>query len=97
MVSDIARPGVSRESDLRSGPYNRPVCGKTDVKNVKSLSGNQHNSWTVTDNLMKLHKLTQLIKMCVMGKSENSCSFKFLVICPLINWAWQITQKLEMQ
>ena len=35
---------VSRESDLRSVPYNRPVFIRSIVKNVKSLSGNQHNS-----------------------------------------------------
>ena len=36
-------PKVSRESDLRSVPYNRPVSVRSFVKNVKSLSENQHN------------------------------------------------------
>ena len=75
---------VSRESDLRSVPYNRTVFLRSIVKNVKSLSENQHNSLTVQNNLIKLHRLTQLVKMCVMGKNENSCSFRYLVICPLI-------------
>ena len=75
---------VSRESDLHSVPYNRPVGIRSFVKNVKSLSETQHNSWTVQDNLMKLHMLTQLVKMCVVGKDENSCSLRFLDICPLI-------------
>ena len=75
---------VSRESDLRSVPYNRPVGVRSFVKSVKSPRENQHNSWTVQDNLMKFHMLTQLVKMCVVGKNENSCSFRFLVICPLI-------------
>ena len=35
---------VRRESDLRSVPYNRPVGVRSFVKNVKSLSENQHNS-----------------------------------------------------
>ena len=35
---------VSRESDLRSVPYNRPVGVRSFVKNVKSLRENQHNS-----------------------------------------------------
>ena len=35
---------VSRESDLRSVPYTRPVGVRSFVKNVKSLSENQHNS-----------------------------------------------------
>ena len=35
---------VSRESDLRSVPYNRPVGVRSFMKNVKSLSKNQHNS-----------------------------------------------------
>ena len=35
---------VSRESDLRSVSYNRPVGVRSFVKNVKSLSENQHNS-----------------------------------------------------
>ena len=35
---------VSRESDLRSVPYNRPLGVSSFVKNVKSLSENQHNS-----------------------------------------------------
>ena len=56
---------VSRESDLRSVPYNRLVCVRSFVKSVKSPRENQHNSWTVQDNLMKFHRLTQLVKMCV--------------------------------
>ena len=75
---------VSRESDLRSVPYNRPVGVRSFVKSVKSLRENQHNSWSIQDNLMKFHRSTQLVKMCVVGKNENSCSFRFLVICPLI-------------
>ena len=35
---------VSRESDLHSVPYNRTVFVRSIVKNVKSLSENQHNS-----------------------------------------------------
>ena len=35
---------VSRESDLRSVPYNRSVGVRSFVINVKSLSENQHNS-----------------------------------------------------
>ena len=35
---------VSRESNLRSVPYNRPVGVRSFVKNVNSLSENQHNS-----------------------------------------------------
>ena len=35
---------VSRESDLRSVSYKRPVGVRSFVKNVKSLSENQHNS-----------------------------------------------------
>ena len=46
----IARLVVSLESDLRSVP----VGVRQLVKNVKPLSENQHNSWTVQDNLMKL-------------------------------------------
>ena len=34
---------VSRESDLRSVPNNRPVGVRSFVKNAKSLSENQHN------------------------------------------------------
>ena len=34
---------VSRESDLRSVPYNRHVSVRSFVENVKSLSENQHN------------------------------------------------------
>ena len=75
---------VSRESNLCSVPYNRPVGVRSFVKNVKSLNENQHNSWTVQDNSMKLHRLTQLVKMCVVDKNENFCSFRFLVIYPLI-------------
>ena len=75
---------VSHESDLCNVPYNRPVSVRSFVKNVKSLCENQHNYWTVQDNLMKLHRLTQLVKMCVVGKNEKSCSFILLVICPLI-------------
>ena len=75
---------VSCENDLRSVPYNRPVGVRSFVKSVKSLRENQYNSWTVQDNLMKFHTLTQLVKVCVVGKNENSCSFRFLVICPLI-------------
>ena len=75
---------VSCESDLRSVPYNRPVGVRSFVKSVKWLRENQHYSWTVQDNLLKFHRLTQLVKMCVVGKNENFCSFRFLVICPLI-------------
>ena len=75
---------VSRESDLCSVPYNRPGGVRSFVKNVKSLSENQHKSRTVQDNLMELHRLTQPVKMRVVGKNENSCFFRFLVICPLI-------------
>ena len=82
---------VSHESNLHSVPYNRPLFGvrscvkkKKKKKNVKSLSENQYNSWIVLDNLMKPHRLAQLIKMCVVGKNEHSCSLRFLVICPLI-------------
>ena len=64
--------------------YNHPVFVKSIVKNVNSLSENQYNSCTVQDNLMKFHRLTQLVKMCVVGQNEISCSFRFLVICPLI-------------
>ena len=35
---------VSRESDLCSVPYSRPVGVRSLEKNVKSLSENQHNS-----------------------------------------------------
>ena len=35
---------VSRESNLRSAPYNRPIGVRAFVKNVTSLSENQHNS-----------------------------------------------------
>ena len=35
---------VSRESDLRSVPYNRPVGVRSFVKNVKLFSENQHNA-----------------------------------------------------
>ena len=35
---------VSRESDLRSVPYNRIVGIRSFVENVISLSENQHNS-----------------------------------------------------
>ena len=35
---------LSRESDLGSVPYNRPVFVRSFVKNVKSLSENQYNS-----------------------------------------------------
>ena len=77
---------VSRESYLPSVPYNRPVCVRSFLKSVKSLRENQHNSWTVQDNLMKFHRLTQLVKMCVVGKNKNSCSFRFLVICPLTDY-----------
>ena len=35
---------VSRESDLRNVPCNRPVGVRSFVKNVKLLSENQHNS-----------------------------------------------------
>ena len=74
---------VSCESELRSVTYNRPAGVRSFVKNVTSLSKNQHKSWTVQDSLMKLHRLIQLVKMCVVGKNENCCSFRFLVICPL--------------
>ena len=70
---------VSRESDLCRVPYNRPVGVRSFVKNVKSLSENQQLL-----NHIRLHRLTQLVKMCVEDKNENSCSFRFLVICPLI-------------
>ena len=35
---------VSRESDLRNMPNNRPVGVRSFVKNVKLFSENQHNS-----------------------------------------------------
>ena len=35
---------LSRESDLGSVPYKCPVFVRSFVKNVKSLSENQHNS-----------------------------------------------------
>ena len=35
---------VSRESDIRSVLYNRPFGVRSFVKNVKTLSENQHNS-----------------------------------------------------
>ena len=53
---------VSRESDLRIVPYNRPIGVRSFMENVKPLSEN--HSWTVQDKLMKLHMLTQLVK-CV--------------------------------
>ena len=55
----IAWPGVNRdrlsESDRLSecalkSPYVSPVCGKNEI------SENCHNSLTVQDSLMKLHK-----------------------------------------
>ena len=41
---DVNALKLSRESDLRSVSYNRPVGVRLFVKDVKSLSENQHNS-----------------------------------------------------
>ena len=38
---------IRRESDLRNVSYNRPVCVRSFVKNVKSLSENQQNACAV--------------------------------------------------
>ena len=73
-----------------SVPYNRPVCRQK----VKSFSENQHNSWPVQDKLMTLRMLTQLIKMYVVGKNENSCSFRFLAIWP---FNWSLSERLSLQ
>ena len=44
MMNILHGSKVSRESDLRSMTYNRLVGVRSFVKNMKSLSENQHNS-----------------------------------------------------
>ena len=91
---------VSRESDLCNVPYNRPVGVRSFVKNVISLNENQHNSWTVQDNSMKLHRLTQLVKMCVVdcisfsnhfsSKSRSRSMFNRILL-----WLYFITDLIK--
>ena len=67
----------------------------TNWRHTKSVSENCHNSWTVQDSFMELHRWAQLIKMCVIGKNENSCYFMFFSYLPMINELNRhITQKL---
>ena len=47
-----------------------------------SVGQNRHKLWTAYDSLMKLHRWAHIIKLRVIVKNENSCSFSFLVICP---------------
>ena len=73
------------EIDLRIA-----LCVASLWEKVQSVSEICHNSWTVQDSLMKLHSWAQLIKMCVMGKNENSFSktFSLWVICHWFHWSW---------
>ena len=73
---------------LRDGNFHKP--GSLILRLLILCVASLWKKWsrfvkiTVQDSLMKFHRWAQLIKMCGMCKNENSCSIRFLVICPMI-------------